>query len=188
MKLNLRQTEITVRYEAAAALTAALLFDREGVLLCCLLCAMMHESGHLLMMMFFHVRIRSIRLSLFDTKIVSDEPMTKSQDLWITAAGVLMNFFLAAVCFWFSRRLFLSNLCIGIFNLLPVESLDGGRLLSVLLCKRFSPSVSDRVMRILSFFVLIPFLFGGIFILLRTGYNYSLLFSAVYLLAVLFFR
>ena len=187
MKLRLKETEIFVGYEAVAAVCAVLLFDREGRTAACLLSALIHECGHLLTMRILSYRVREIRLRLFDVRITSEEPRCVRDDLLITVSGALSNFLFAPV-FFFSDKLFFSNLLIGAFNLLPVESLDGGRLLMILLTKMLSFPAARRTLRIISFVFLVPFLFCGVVVLLNTRYNYSLLAVSLYLLAVLLFR
>ena len=167
-------------------MTAALLLDREGRLMCCFFAALLHECGHLLTMMLFHCRIQRIALRLFDVKIVAAEPKRVTEDVLITAAGVMTNFAAAAVCFPFSKRLCVANLVIGCFNLLPMESLDGGRLLMLMLSKKLSAGAVERVLRILTLVLLTPIFCGGIVVLLKTKYNYSLLAVSLYLLTVLF--
>ena len=187
MKLSLKETEIFIGYEAVAAVCAVLLFDREGRTVSCLLAAFLHECGHLVTMRILSYRVREIRLRLFDVRISSDEPRCVRDDLLITLSGALSNFLFAPV-FFFSDKLFFSNLLIGAFNLLPVESLDGGRILMILLSKKLSLFTAEKILKLLSFVFLAPFLFCGIAVLLNTRYNYSLLAVSMYLLAVLLFR
>ena len=188
MRFRLRQTEILIGYEAVAAMTAALLLDRQGRVICCFLAAVMHECGHLLMMLLFRCQVRSVQLRLFDVSIVADEPKSVRADTLIAAAGVMTNLLFAAVCYPFSRMMCISHLVIGGFNLLPMESLDGGRLLTIWLSRRLSAVTVERVLKILTFILLTPILCGGIFVLLKTKYNYSLLTVSLYLLTVLFLK
>lgn len=127
-------------------------------------------------------------LGLFDININADAPKSAGEDFLITSAGVMTNFLFAAVCYPISRMMSLSHLVIGGFNLLPLESLDGGRLLTILLSRHMSELAAVRVVKILTFVFLTPILCGGIFVLLRTKYNYSLLAVSLYLLAVLFLK
>ncbi len=188
MRFTLSKIEIAVGYEAVAALAMVLLLDHSGRTVSCLIAAALHESGHLLMMLLRSCHIRRITVRLFDVQILSDEPKSRRDDLLITAMGVITNFLSAGIFSLFWRRLALSNLVIGVFNLLPIGSLDGGHLMRLLLSGRMSYRAVDRIEKILSFVFLIPFFFLGIFVLLRTKYNYSLLAVSLYLLAVLLLK
>ena len=169
-------------------MTAALLLDHEGRVVCCFFAALVHECGHLLMMRLFRCRVRSVSLRLFDVNIVSDEPKSVRQDALIAAAGVMTNGLFALICYPLSRTMSLSQLMIGGFNLLPMETLDGGRLLSLWLSRRLSAPAVERTLKVLTLVFLTPILCGGIFVLLRTKYNYSLLAVSLYLLTVLFLQ
>lgn len=185
MKLRLKGVSLFVGYEAAAALTAALLLDRGNHVVCCFFAAMLHELGHLLMMCRCGVRVEAVSVRLFDILIEADSPAKKRDDIMVTLGGVAANFLFAILLFPLSEKLSLPNLMIGVFNLLPVMGLDGGHLLVLLLSERFSHKVCQAVLYGCSALFMIPFLFFGFLFLLRSGYNYSLLAIALYLPAAL---
>lgn len=188
MSFRLGKTAVSVGYGLAAALTAVLILDRENRVICCIAAAALHELGHILMMRLYHVRICSISARLFDVKIEADRPASFSADLCITLGGPAANFLCAVLFLPLSRGMTLANLALGVFNLLPVMSLDGGRLLYLLLSRRFLPKTCIVILKTVSFFLLIPFLTAGLLVLFRSGYNYSLLAVSLYLLTVLFLK
>ena len=185
MKLKLGELNIFVGYEAVAAMTAALLLDREYRIICCFAAAVLHELGHILMMKICHVRVRCIKLRLFDVLIEADEPPTFKADVAITSGGVCMNLLCAVVLTPFSMKLGVPHIVLGVFNLLPVLSLDGGHLLELLLTRRFSERVSQTVLRITTFIFILPLMTAGILFLFRSRYNYSLLAISLYLLILI---
>ena len=188
MKLRIAKLQVYLGYEVVAAMTAVLLLDRENRVICCFLAALLHELGHILMMRLFGVRVQRLRLRLFDVLIEADEPADFLSDAWITLGGVMMNFLCAAFFCPFSLKLGLPHLLLGIFNLLPVMSLDGGHLLTIILSRRFSPRVCDTVLKITTFVFLLPLMTAGLYILFQSGYNYSLLLISLYLLALLLLK
>lgn len=185
MKRRIGNIDFFIGFEAVAAVTAALLLDKENRVAACLLAALLHEFGHVVMMRLFSCDIQSVTLGLFDVNIRADEPKSDKADFFITLGGPMMNLFCATIFFFFSKKIMAANLALGVFNLLPAESLDGGRLARIILSKKFSPLTVDRTMKISTFLFLLPLFFFGIVILLRSRYNYSLLAAALYLLAVL---
>lgn len=188
MSFRLGSLRIRVGYVAAAALTAALLLDREGRITCCLFAAALHELGHLLMMLLCRTKVRGIQLGLFDVRIDAGRPDTVAGEVAVTLGGPMMNLLLAGVFAPLSRDFCCANLALGLFNLLPVLSLDGGRLTALMLTRRLSPRGISRVMRALTFLTALPLMTAGVWILLRSGYNYSLLIVSLYLLAILFLK
>ena len=185
MSFRLGELRIYVGYEAVAALTAVLLLDRENRIVLCMTAAVLHELGHLLMMRLCGIGVRGISLRLFDVRIDADAPRTFRDDLCVTLGGVGVNLLLAAAFVPSGSFFGHANLALGCFNLLPVFSLDGGRALYLLLMRRHEPRVCGRVVKIISFLILLPLMTAGFYTLIRSGYNYSLLTVSLYLTAVL---
>ena len=188
MKLRLWKIDFVIGYEVAAAMTAVLLLDRENRVIFCFLAALLHECGHIAAMLLCGVRVRGVKLRLFDVLIEADGPPTLRADVWITLGGPAANFLFALILCPFSLKMGLPHFLLGIFNLLPVMSLDGGHLFSLWLNRRFPLRVSDRILRVTTFILLLPLMTAGIYILLKSGYNYSLLLIALYLTAMLLLK
>ena len=188
MKLHIAKTDVVIGYEATAAMTAVLILDRENRVICCFLAALLHELGHILMMRLCGVRVRGLRLGLFDVLIEADESPTVCADVWITLGGPAVNFICTGIFMPFSMKLGLPHLALGIFNLLPVMSLDGGHLLKLCLSRRLSPRVCENILRVMTFVILLPLMTAGIYLLFKSGYNYSLLIVSLYLTAVLLLK
>lgn len=188
MRFHLAEIRVTVGYEAVAAMTAVLLLDREYRVAACILAALLHELGHLMMMRLFRVRVRGVTLRLFDVLIEADQPPSLRADVWITLGGVLMNFFCAGLLCRLSLPLALPHLVLGVFNLLPVMSLDGGHLLSLCMARRFSVRVCVMTLRVTTFVVVLPLMAAGILLLFRSRYNYSLFAISLYLFTILFIK
>lgn len=188
MKLRIADKQIEIGYEVVAAMTAVLLLDKENRVICCFLAALLHELGHILMMRLCAVQVRGLRLRLFDVLIEADEPTDFRSDVFITLGGVAVNFLFALLFCPLSLKLGLPHLVLGVFNLLPIMSLDGGHLFSICLRRQFSPRVSEAVLRVTTFIFLLPLMTAGLYILFQSGYNYSLLFISLYLTAILFLK
>ena len=186
MKLRIANLDLYIGYEAIAAMTAVLLLDRDNRVIFCFLAAILHELGHLLMMLLCGVRVRAIRLRLFDVLIQSDEAPTVKADVLITLGGVVANFLFALLLYPVGMKYALPHFALGVFNLLPVMSLDGGHLLAIILDKRFSPRTVAITLKVTTFVFLLPLMTAGLYVLLNSGYNYSLLIISIYLIILLF--
>lgn len=184
MKLRLGELTVFVGYEAVAAMTAVLLLDKSNRMFCCFLAAILHELGHIAVMKLCRLRIRAVSLRMFDVLIEADVPRSFREDLAVTSGGVCMNLICAVLLTPFNRTLGYPHIALGIFNLLPLMSLDGGRLLELLLQRRFSARVCRNILRITTFIFLLPLLTGGFYLLFKSRYNYSLLAISLYLLAL----
>ena len=69
------------------------------------------------------------------------------------------------------------------FNALPIGSLDGGQALSLILCRYLSIEKALLAADIISVLTLIPLTAFGFLVLMKTGYNFSVLLAAIYLAA-----
>ena len=188
MRFRVADISVYIGYEAVAAMTAVLLLDRENRFICCFFAAIIHELGHLLMMKLAGVKVTGLRLRLFDVLIEADEPPSFSADVWITLGGVAANLLFFILLFPFGKKLSLPHLALCLFNILPVMSLDGGRLLYLCLSRRYSPRICDTALRISTFVLMLPLMTVGIMLLLDNSYNYTLLAVSLYLLTILFIK
>ena len=101
------------------------------------LAAAIHEAGHILLLRIFRVSICGISLHIGGAT-VQTAPVTAKEELLCAAAGPIASFLCAA----FVRRFPLLGICAliqGIFNLLPLFPMDGGRVLRCL-CSLYCPS------------------------------------------------
>lgn len=116
-------------------------------------CVVLHELGHSLTAMRFGVGVRRILLMPIGGMAEFDSiPRQPSRELLITLAGPAVNFVIAGLLWFYVRTLpdngpqysadgffgtlFLWNLMMGCFNLLPAFPMDGGRILRALLATR----------------------------------------------------
>jgi len=79
----------------------------------------------------------------------------------------------------------MSNLCVAVFNLLPIKYLDGGQLLILLLRSKLDYRRLDLIINIITFVFLVPVAVVGFVFLFNSRYNYSLLFAVLYLICTL---
>ena len=117
---------------------------------------LLHEIGHTLVAR--HYGIKTLEIVMFPIGGVSrmERPLKPAEELWVSAAGPLMNLLISAAIFaWLISshesvsvklselaqptdqnvlpRLAFGNLLLAIFNLLPAFPMDGGRVLRALL-------------------------------------------------------
>ena len=182
MKLKIRQTEIEISYLLLCTAAAAVVI---------------HESGHLIAMKRIGYFPKRIKISLFEINIRDDSRQlrTAKENMLIIFFGPAANF----ICFLPAFLLYLigtdrilpfaaANLSVGLFNLLPVMSLDGGQLLYILLSRRRTPGQAEKIVCRLTFICIFPLAALGFVVLFHSHYNFSLLFVCVYLVFSLITR
>ena len=96
-----------------------------------LLAATIHELCHILVIVLLKVPVFSIQVGIYGAKIHT-APLSPVQEFFCAAAGPAGSF----LCLFLIRRWPVIGLCglvQGIFNLLPIYPLDGGRMLRCIL-------------------------------------------------------
>ena len=128
MNFFMGECRVRVSFYFFPLLCVAAFFDRSVFMLRGMLAALLHECGHLAAMVLLPGNApREVSLTPFGVRIERN-PLSefgKGNGI-ILAAGSGMNFVCAAVTFGFLPEFAAVSLLLGIFNLLPVEGLDGG--------------------------------------------------------------
>ncbi len=194
-----RRVRVNVSFYFFAVAAVIALSNKSGMLLMGLLSAGLHEAGHLTAMLLLPGHAPTeISLTPFGLKIRSS-PLAAFADgnPAVLAAGSGVNLALAAIFYalgsffphlTFFYRFASLNLVMGLVNLLPVETLDGGGLLRLLLRRFFSDRACDILMTAVSLVTLTVMAFAGFIVLLRTRYNFTLLGMSLCLLFSLLLR
>lgn len=120
-----------------------------------LLAAAMHEGGHLAALAAFHVPVEGVRLGAMGAVIFAPgaNRLSYGRELLVTLAGPMVNLISAPLLAALSARLgwewgYLfagAHTVLGVYNLLPIPPLDGGRALYLLLAWRWGPDAGERV-------------------------------------------
>lgn len=198
MRFYCRGIQIKIGFLFFAVVCIMLCFDTQKTVGFAVLSALLHECGHLAALMIFKDEPQTVVLGLFGMQITrtTDTRLSFSEEIRTALAGPIVNLLLAAILeigfVLFNapklRMLCAVNLLLGLFNLMPIMNLDGGRALYYALQIRFTESESERILKIVSVMVLVPMMAAGFYILLITGYNFSLLGAMCYLCALLFIK
>lgn len=197
MKFKILKTEITVSYLIICLASICIIAGIFDSFLYCLLGIIIHEAGHIILMCIFGYAPEKIRLSLFEISISDRKRQERKyiHNFLIIFFGPFSNF----ICFILFYLLYLlcndfflypaaANLSVGLFNLLPVLSLDGGQLLYLILSRFISDTVSQRIVNITTFIIIFPLAFFGFILLFNSKHNFSLLIVCIYLVFSLLCR
>ncbi len=155
--------------------------------------AVLHEVGHLTAARLCHVKVSGLRLDLFGARFKLDGLMSYGTEWLIAAAGPLCNLLSAAVALlWWQTcsgemtdGMFLfsmASLVLGIINLLPIGTLDGGRMLYCTCAHRKGVNSAAGALRLTTTFCLMLLWLGSGYILIRTGGMLTLFVFALCLL------
>ena len=198
MTFKIRNICFELSYPLVALMTLVIIFDTSMSVIICFVSVICHESGHILALRHYGAYPRKIKLTLFDIAISDCQKITRKckDELIITLAGVTVNFVLAIISYIFLKMtsnyyiqiFFDTNMTLGLFNILPVDSLDGGQAMLIILENHFSLEKSNIILEIISFIILVPVLIMGFLVLLQSKYNFTLLLTALYLITIILLK
>lgn len=190
MRFKLLGTEIYVSFLFMAVITVMLATDRTGMILPSLFAVFMHELGHLFAMWVLDSAPKEIRLIPASVQITTDITSGYKTDIAVALCGPITNLVFFAVLFFnylcFKNQLTLCyallNLIIAVFNMLPVNGLDGGTVLFSVIAKRTDYNRARLILRIITLVIAAAVLFVGVMFTLRGKINISIYIIGIYLL------
>ena len=136
---------IRVQPSACILMAALLLLLPLDWLIAALLAAAVHELGHLAVIHAYGSRPEFLSVGGFGAQIHTG-PLDNRAEFFCAAAGPAASLFLLSLCRFFPK-LALCGAVQGMFNLIPVHPMDGGRILCCFL-RRLCPRRAEGIFRI----------------------------------------
>lgn len=191
--------KIKISFLFVALITTFIVIDSSKYMLLGLSSALIHEMGHIMAMILVGSKPSKVEFNLFDIDIKDNNRNNRDyrNNIFILLGGSITNF-LIALFLWILYYVFKDqsifmliseNLILGFFNILPIESLDGGQILYIFLSNKLQDN--NKVIVLLegiSFIILFPLAAAGFYILLKSKYNFSLLLISCYLMSVILIK
>ena len=111
--------------------------------------------------------------------------------MWVSLAGPLVNGLSCGILLllgggWTTPVMVHATM--AVMNLLPVEPLDGGQALFCLLAPHMEEPKATRAVLVVSVVTILPLAAAGFYVLLHSGYNFTLLAVSVYLVLLLLLK
>ncbi len=182
-----------------AMLAFILIMDSSYAAVFGILSAIIHELGHVIAIVLKDGKVKELKFGLVNVDMLNEASFTElraKDEFFILLSGSILNFACAfvfiSVYFLLRMSIFkviaIQNLFIGAVNLLPISSLDGGRILSIFISQKLDLELSEKILDITSFIFLVPLGVLGFMILIKSRYNFSLLILGLYLLSYILFK
>lgn len=183
---------IRISFWFPVMIMAMLGWGDETFTLQCLAASLLHECGHFAVMLAVHDTPKQVCFGVFGVRVERNERSVTGyfSQAAVSVAGPLANL-LCAICLYTYCGVcdgMWIHVALGLFNLLPVEGLDGGEGLYRLLCPIWDENRAHRFVRWLSVSLLLPLTTLGFVLLFRNGGNVSLLILSFYLIFLLIFK
>lgn len=185
MRFKLGGAHISIDYLFFFILVLMLLYNGSATLLMLGL-SFLHEAGHTLALCCMGGRVRTLRLSAFGMVMVpASDCLSLYQNCAFVLAGPGVNLLIAAglllVPGAWAQQVSALSLLLGLFNLLPVTALDGGKAMWYFLLMHFNEQTVVRALRVVSIITLVLMGAYGCFLLWQNHHNFSVLLIVVYL-------
>lgn len=140
-----------------------------------LFAVVLHELGHIFCAKILKIQIRKFNLSLLGARLEIAGEISYQDELLLALGGPLFGALgfafslFPALKFGFPALLHFAiiSLVLALFNLLPLETLDGGRILKCLFCLAFGLDTARKMMKIASFFTLFLMWLFSVYIMLK---------------------
>ena len=178
---------LRVKLSAVVIWVCFFTFDHSLQTLLLFLAMLVHEGGHLLCLFWCGKRRVRMTFSAFGAEIYYTPALCGlGRELWVALGGVGCNLLAAGIGLMpgFGRAgLFfaVASFSLAFLNLLPIRSLDGGRALAAVLERKWEPDRAYRWQKCISF-VCLGALYGlSFFVLVQSGFNFSLFLLTLYL-------
>ena len=182
LKRKAKRLPLSISPSVVIALGGMILADRSGICLITVFAAVLHECGHLLAARLLRIPPRALHLDLLGARIEVDGYLLSYGEEWLLcAAGPLVSLLAASAAaplwsaFWAARVFSCASLVLGLLNLLPIRTFDGGRMLECLFCRFGNERVAERGMLLCSYLFLFLLWATAVYFLLRAGDGLSLL-------------
>lgn len=198
MKFKIFSVPVKISFLFPAAITLLMVTSMKEAALISFFSAFFHEIGHLFAIVKLGGKIRDIEFSAFGGRITlaGENSLSLKGEAAAALAGPLVNFVFAVsaftAAFFTGEKIFILisavNFGMGIFNLIPISALDGGKIFSAFLHMYFNERICNIVSGCVSVFFLVIILFTGFLLIMRKGGNFSLMITCSYLVIFGFVR
>ena len=149
-------------------------------------CVLCHEAGHIIAAYILGVKIKSVRFNLFGARIELGSSLESYiTELLIALSGPAASITLGTLGIIFCDgeiKLFTCiNFALALVNLLPISTLDGGRIISSFASHFLGAATSDKLIRFTSAFVIVILWGISVFLWFSFEKNISLFIFCLYL-------
>lgn len=185
----LRFGKLYIHFLTPALFVIFILNGHAAQLCCAYLSMLLHETAHLCAALYLGLRISYFALYPFGVNLKLKNKMVASMSdaMILYLSGPAVNIIIAFTARIIgSTFLYRMNIMLFVMNILPVMPLDGGCLMKKQLSGKLGTDRAVYIMRVISVFIALVMAAAGGYAIYKTGYNYSMLMLAVFMLGNLF--
>lgn len=184
MEFSVKGVKVRISFLFWSLICFVTVFDNSLFTLIMLLSIVLHESCHLFAMFVVKIEVKSVNFDPFGIIIERDDGEAEKRQLLIVySAGIIGNLtvsFLFTILshIWhiecFNDCVYI-NLCLAVFNSLPVSGLDGGDIVKTLLQNRVKNS--NKIIKLCNIVTILILIVICIIICIKYTINITLIFT-----------
>ena len=192
MKFKLFGTEIYISFLFFAMITVMIVFDKTGLIVPTLFSVICHEAGHLFCMWAMGNTPKRIKLIPASVQITDSITSRYKTDNIVSLCGPLVNILLFLVFYinysiWGNITTLIFaflNLILGLFNLLPVKGLDGGRILHNIIAQKRDIARADLILKFSGLLFSVVLIILALILHIKGKLNLSIYILGIYFLVL----
>ena len=192
MEFKIKNTSVKLSFSFVALVLLFIIGEKSSLYYITFLNAFIHELIHIFFIIIFKGEIKEFKISVFGGEIKRNDINHNNIHNAITyISAPLFNIILGSIFLLVTKHksnFVISNLTLGVFNILPFYSFDGGCFLkSVLLCF-FSENKTEKVIKAISIIVAIVITSTSIFVIFYSKEGTFLIIFSLYMIFALIFK
>ena len=166
-----------------------LLISKNEYTVLTVIAVIIHEIGHIFAALVFKIKISEFSIGILGARIKTSTILTSYfQEIMISLFGPLFNLFSAVfVFFLFNSQhddriayFAVASVLLGVLNLLPIKSFDGGRIVECVFSVLFPDKIAFYIVNCISFFFIVSlWMISVYFLLIYTSSLGLFVFSAL---------
>ncbi len=200
MQFKIKTTTYKISFTFLALALLVLTAGKSRTIGILLLFAILHELVHLIFIYRFSVAPDKVDFTLFGANISRGLTVTNNinSEIIINISAPVFNIVTGASFYLFSyisaddnlllKEIAEVNFVLGLFNLIPFHTFDGGNVLKYVLLKFLKEKTTEECLTWISLLITIAFSFICIHIFLNYQHNFSLFIMCIYMFLSIIFK
>ncbi len=189
LRFKIGKLNIQIDFMFVAVVSIFLIVDKTGISTIALLACLIHELGHIVMFIAVGYTPQKLTFELTGIRLTKPiQELSRGKELLTQLAGSATNlliFFLLINTIEKISYLSLfavTHLVLGLFNLLPLKSFDGGKILEIILSFFLSENITQKLCTVVNFLCIFVMLIVCVFMIITSKSSFTLLIMTIYLM------